>query len=73
MAPQTALSIIANNISEKVSTDNQRLPYPSETGETAKLDQLQKEQTYLESSETEKHPPNYVITTEPVIFACIKM
>lgn len=50
VAPQTALSIIANSVTERVSAENRRLPYPSETGDTAKVEQLQRERTNLELS-----------------------
>lgn len=66
MAPQTALSFIANSVRERVSAENLRLPYPSETGDLVKTEQHQGDRTGDEKPDIEKHPMNYVVTTEPV-------
>lgn len=67
VAPQTALSFIANSVSERVSAENKRLPFPSETGEVIKAEQLQMERAREDKSVLDKQAMmNYVVTTEPV-------
>lgn len=63
VAPQTALALIANNVAEETASENQKLPYPAETGEAIK-----EEQQHIEKqrpTETVERN-NYIVTSDPV-------
>lgn len=64
VAPQTALALLANNVSEETAQENWKLPYPSETGEAIKEEQMQIENQ--KSKEVGAERCNFVITNDPV-------
>lgn len=66
VAPQTALSFIANSVSARITAENLRLPHFSEIGNPVKTEQLESDETDDGKPDIEKHPRNYVVTTEPV-------
>ncbi|XP_073825198.1 uncharacterized protein isoform X1 [Musca autumnalis] len=62
VAPQTALALIANNVADETASENQKLPYPAETGETIKEEQQHME-TQRPTETVERN--NYIVTSDP--------
>ncbi|XP_061386701.1 BRCA2-interacting transcriptional repressor EMSY-like, partial [Musca vetustissima] len=62
VAPHTALALIANNVAEETANENQKLPYPAETGEAIKEEQQQIEKQ-RPSEIVERN--NHVVTSDP--------